>query len=314
METFDTSAGRDAGLWAITSYFNPMRYQSKRANYIVFRKHLRVPLLAIELGYSSDFELQRNDAEILVQRRGQDILWQKERLLNIALQALPGNCRKVVWLDCDVIFEADDWAERTSRSLDRFPLVQPFSHLHRMPPYWMPSQPKPSEIELLCSVPFLIASGMPAATCLSTPFSRIQCTPGYAWAANREQLGNHILYDACIVGGGDSAMARAAYGRFEDALRLQYLHRDHYLSWAIPFHEAVRSNVGFLTGNLFHLWHGKTEYRQYRERNEQMERFQFDPFIDVALDQNGVWRWNSAKLEMHEFVREYFSRRREDGK
>ena len=56
-------------------------------------------------------------------------------------------------------------------------------------------------------------------------------------------LDEHQFYDACIVGGADSAIARAAYGRFDDALRLQHLHAEHYLAWAIPFHEAVRSNV-----------------------------------------------------------------------
>ena len=44
-------------LWAITSYFNPMQYQRRRANYRLFRKYLRVPLVAVELSYGPDFEL-----------------------------------------------------------------------------------------------------------------------------------------------------------------------------------------------------------------------------------------------------------------
>jgi hypothetical protein len=43
--------------------------------------------------------------------------------LNVALQGLPETCRRVVWIDCDVVFEADDWAERTNALLDRFMLV-----------------------------------------------------------------------------------------------------------------------------------------------------------------------------------------------
>ena len=245
------------GLWAITAYFNPIRYRRKRANYRIFRQHLGLPLIAVELAYGSDFELADDDAEILIRRRGGDVLWQKERLLNLALQALPDECRKVAWVDCDVVFEAADWAERTCALLDSAKLVQPFTHLHRMPPNWAPGQEATSESDVLNSVPFLIASGMPTAKCLGTPASQIKCSPGYVWAADKQLLQERTLYDACIVGGADSAMARAAYGCFEDALRLQHLDREHYLAWAAPFHEAVRSNVGFVEGKLFHLWHGE---------------------------------------------------------
>lgn len=314
MTAIRTFSGRNPdGLWAITAYFNPLRYRSKLANYRLFRAHLDLPLVAIELAYEPDYELGEADAEIILRRRGRDVLWQKERLLNIALQALPDDCRKVVWVDCDVIFGADNWADRTSELLDRFVLVQPFSEVHRMPQHWAPGQAKPRETEVLRSVPFLIASGMPVATCLGTPASQIQCTPGYAWAAHRKFLATYHLYDACIVGGADSAMARAAYGQFDHALRLQHLNRDHYLSWAVPFHDAVRSNVTFLPGEIFHLWHGKTEHRRYRERNAALARFGFDPNTDVAVDQSEIWHWNSEKPELHAFVREYFYSRREDG-
>jgi DNA-binding transcriptional LysR family regulator len=62
-------------------------------------------------------------------------------------------------------------------------------------------------------------------------------------------------------------------------------------------------------GNLFHLWHGKSVHRGYRERNEGLARFRFDPSTDIAINQNGVWRWNSDKSEMYEFVRNYFASR-----
>ena len=302
------------GLWAITAYFNPIRYQRKRANYRIFRQHLGLPLIAVELAYGADFELADADAEIVIRRRGGDVLWQKERLLNLALQALPDECNKVAWVDCDVVFESADWAERTCALLDSAKLVQPFTHLERMPPDWSPGQaPPPQESDVLRSVPFLIASGMSATACLGTPASQIKCSPGYVWAANKQLLQQHKLYDVCVVGGADTAMARAAYGCFEDALRLQHLARGHYLAWASPFHEAVQSNVAFVEGKLFHLWHGEPINRRYRERNDALSRFKFDPSADIALGQGDVWTWNSDKTAMHEFVRDYFAGRKEDG-
>jgi len=312
IRTVDSRTCRNAdGLWAITSYWNPMRYRRRHANYRLFREHLKLPLLAIELAYGPEFELGHGDAEMLVQLRGRDVLWQKERLLNVALQGLPETCRRVVWIDCDVVFESDDWAERTNALLDRFMLVQPFSHLHWMPPDWEPGHGPRPDAELLWSVPFLIASGTPAGTCLGA--SQIERAPGYAWAADRQFMAKHRLYDACIIGGGDIAVARAAYGCFEAAVSRQRLHRDHYLSWADPFHNTVRKKVAFVEGNLFHLWHGKSQHRRYYQRHEELSRFQFDPFEDIAIDHNGAWRWNSDKVDMHDYVRGYFESRTEDG-
>jgi hypothetical protein len=111
-----------------------------------------------------------------------------------------------------------------------------------------------------------------------------------------------------------SAPATARLPAFEDAIRIiQYLNRDHYLAWANPFYDAVRAEVGFLEGNLFHLWHGKPEHRRYYDRLEEVSRFQFDPFEDIAIDCQGVWRWNSDKRAMHDYVRDYFASRMEDG-
>jgi hypothetical protein len=100
---------------------------------------------------------------------------------------------------------------------------------------------------------------------------------------------------------------------FDDALRLAYLNRDHYLRWAVPFYDAIKANVASLDGTIFHLWHGDTTHRRYRQRDETLARFHFDPQKDIAIDQCGVWRWNSEKPELHNLVRRYFYTRREDG-
>ena len=56
-------------LWAITCYFNPMHYRRRLANFRIFRDHLQLPLVAVELAYGPEFELQAQDAEILIQLR-----------------------------------------------------------------------------------------------------------------------------------------------------------------------------------------------------------------------------------------------------
>jgi hypothetical protein len=75
----------------------------------------------------------------------------------------------------------------------------------------------------------------------------------------------------------------------------------------------VRGEIGYLESYILHLWHGNVGDRRSRSRHEGLQKYQFDPFIDIARGPNGCWRWNTPKREMHDYIRRYFSSRREDG-
>jgi len=310
-------------LWAITSYFNPMRYRRRLANYHTFREHLPLPLITVELAFGGEeeFDLREGEADILIQLRGRDVLWQKERLLNVALRALPSECTKVVWLDCDVIiFSEDSWPKEVSDLLDEFLLLQPFSRVHHLPRDLPLGEAGQTTAEFGdSSAASVIASGVPARTCLrSRRRGRKEGvnSPGVAWAARRELIGEHGFYDACIVGGGDREMTCAAYGCFDVAMQIHGMNErqeEHYLAWAKPYFESVGGAVTFADYDLFHLWHGEMRDRRSRERYEGLGRFRFDPYEDIAIAENGSWRWASDKPQMHQYVKEYFASRKEDG-
>lgn len=307
-------------LWAITCYFNPARYARRRTNYQLFRQHLTIPLVAVELSFGGDFDLRSGDAEILLQLRGGDVMWQKERLLNIALGALPGECSKVVWMDCDLLVGSADWPERLSRSLDECSVVQPFSRVAYLAREAKLQDGRTSgEVEFwLPSVASLIENGQPVSSCLAhvgRPYQR-SSSSGMVWAARRELLDRHGFYDACIVGNGSLAIACAAYGCFDAVIQHQGMNapqREHYLAWAIPFHQEVRAAVASVDTPLLHLWHGAISNRRYQERLTEVQPFQFDPCQDIALAASGAWRWNSEKPRLHQYLKDYFATRKEDG-
>jgi hypothetical protein len=320
MSTNDLDSGREAGgLWAITSYFNPMGYRRRRANYQLFRQRLNIPLIAVELAYGPSFELDENDADILIQVRGGDVMWQKERLLNVALRALPDDCQKVVWVDCDVIFGTDDWTEIVSRLLDRYFILQPFGYVHHLPRDWTPGEVSASAAEFSReSVASGIASGMSASALTgekprsgSYVYAR-----GLAWAARRDLLDRHGFYDACIIGGGDKAMTAAIYGCYDQTMHFLGMNnrqRARYLAWAEPFHATIGSAAGSMSGDIYHLWHGDIRDRWTPYRHTILARFGFDPFEDIVIAENGCWRWSTDKPHMHADVRDYFASRKEDG-
>jgi hypothetical protein len=273
----------------------------------------------VELSFDGAFQLCNEDADILVQIHGRDVLWQKERLLNIALERVPKNCDKVAWLDCDIVFGSDDWAEQASRALDASVVVHLFHERHDLPrhatPHDLHSWDAPPTSY---SVVSKLAAGEASPEDLflaNAPLER-GSTAGLAWAARRQVLEKHGLYDACILGTGDRVMLCAALGKLDYGARATLMNdrwRRHYLAWARPYSESVMGRVGSVRGRLFHLWHGDIEDRQYGERQRRLEAFDFDPFNDIAVDHGGCWRWNSDKKALHAFVRSYFESRNEDG-
>jgi hypothetical protein len=317
-----TAASR---LWGITSYFNPAGFARRRANYREFRAGLEVPLLTVEWSTDGRFELQESDADVLVQLSSPDLMWQKERLLDIALRALPKHVDRVAWLDCDVVFRRPGWPDAAVRELETHGVAQLFSRCVYLGPDATEEDAAPSLVHLDRQ---LSADAGQATTARSgAGFRELWGQPasrgprrnrlaGLAWAGRRDLLERHGFYDACVFGAGDRAFACAAFGQHrvaEQAWLRTPQQRRHYHAWADAFASDVARRVGLVEGDLLHLWHGALEDRQHRVRHEVAELHGFDPETDIKLDRTGLWRWATPKHVLHRGVAEFFRRRMEDG-
>lgn len=316
MESFYARHSRDA-MWAITSYFNPARYKRRLSNYRIFRANLRAPLVTVELSFDGHFELSKEDADVLIQISGGAVLWQKERLLNLAIKSVPQNVRSIAWMDCDIVFERPDWVEEAKRQLSEVNIVQLFSDLIELD---ADSYQPNAKYHKLRPTGHGIASAinagaitLDAATASLEALRLFMC--GMAWATRREILDDHGLYDAMIVGGGDTAMVHAIYGQFEKEIQLHHLNRarqEHYLKWARPHHRAIAGKIMNVSGRVYHLWHGKLINRHYHDRHRLLAGFDFDPDIDLRIGANGAWQWARSRPDLEEFLVNYFLNRAED--
>lgn len=301
-------------MWAITSYYNPVRYKRRLSNYRLFRANLAVPLVTVELSFDGEFELERKDADNLIQISGGAVLWQKERLLNLALNAVPSGTKNVAWFDCDTILKRADWVEEAKKRLDKLDVVQLFSDIEDIGPDQYEKQPGlqngHSTVPGIASLPngreLLFKANLGTVPMYHE---------GLAWAANRRLLENHGFYDAGIVGGGDSLMTAAMYGRYDGSIRFFLLdapRRKHYLRWAISFHESVAGCVGYVPGTIYHLAHGSRKNRRYEDRHASLASFKFDPDADIRIGANGAWHWARRRPELESFLMNYFIDRAED--
>jgi hypothetical protein len=295
-------------LWAITTCFSPVRDLSRIENYRRFRAALDVPLATIEIGLDGHWDLTEEDADLYVRIRDADMLWQKERLLNLLLTRLPADCRYVAWLDGDVLLMDPGWWRNAIDALSTDSLVQLFSSLSYL------GRDGRQDGDQRQSVAAAVMDGSQPAALLAGVTKRTgnAASPGMAWAARRELLERHGFYDTCIIGGGDTALACAAWGVPEVAMRLHHMNlrqRERYGEWAAGFHRDVGARVGALTGELRHLWHGDLAARRAAQRHVDLSAHDFDPSLDIAPGTDGAWRWSSDKPLLHALLQEYFSGR-----
>jgi len=304
----------------VTSYFNPMKSRRRRTNYGTFRSRLNAPLLTVELSFDGQFELTSTDADHLIQLSGGDVMWQKERLLNIALEAVPDDVENVAWIDCDLVFESRNWLQAAQEALKSDRVIQLFSEVRyldksgtdRLEFNSIPELVRPSAGSQLLNGEFknvcLVKSVSADAPKVIWPAN------GFAFAAKKSIVCGRKLYDHGILDGNDILFLCAIYGEFEIAMeRLKYneIQRRHYLEWARRTQESFGGRVGYIPGTIYHLWHGDLSDRDYMGRHELMAGF--DPYRDIWQAPNGAWLWSDPQSELARNVKDYFRSRKEDG-
>ena len=298
---------------ALTCYFNPQKFQSKKLNFAAFSEHLhrqRVELFVIELAFNHEpFDLPSNSRTLQV--RSRSILWQKERLLNHLLKKLPEQYSKVVWLDCDVIFERDNWIEATAEALDAHNLVQPFTTAIRLPPGKTSYEGEGTVHESFGSIYRKDPSALRAGV-----FDDHGHT-GFSWAARRDWLSTCGLYDRCLSGSGDHLMVHAFCGDWRSDCVTRLLHPPspyyaHFKSWAAEAYRLVQGDVGVVQGRLLHLWHGRRKDRGYLKRNRELAQLGFDPARDLWENPDGCWEFTDQNSALRRWAERYFQLRQED--
>ncbi len=255
-------------------------------------------------------------------REDQDVLpgqWnpmQLESLLNLAIEALPEDCDKVAWLDCDYLFDSPNWWTKTADLLEQYAVIQPFGYVLRLDNGELPAT-CPRELRMgfgnghsLQGI--ALAHQRMGPMCLRR-HPNTYGLPGMAWAGRRSLLLKHRLYYQSIVGSGDIIFAQAALGLVgSHSVAYPRCMQQHIRQWQQAFAAEVQQSVSFTPGVAMHLYHGDMAQRGYVSRHEGLVQSEFDPTKDVTLDKYGVLTWASDKPKLHQFLRDYFDSRAED--
>jgi len=308
----------DSEIWGVVSYFNPVQYKNKKKNFDIFRRGIKnqgLPILSIELAfYDRSFELTQKDGEIVVYVRSNSIMWQKERLYNIAINHLPEHCRFVVFLDADIIFQNPDWVSQTVSLLDQYPVVQPFQYNYQLGKNEDYSSLTDNKLALYKG-PKIRRSSLYSLKEFYTNDNINTYGAGLSWAFRRDFL-NKIggWYDRSIIGGVDTLLSFSLLGLVNQNYIKKsrpYLGND-CLTWSEKVYKHAGRNFHYTSGNLLDLWHGDTKNRFYIYRHKILHSLKFDPQKDLMINKDQCWEWNTSNQRLIKWTKNYFYARNEE--
>jgi len=325
-----TRLGQD--FWAITSYYNLTESTTRLRNHRCFKRRLSVPLLTVEWHPDSRFQLKDDDADIVLRIGGGDLMWQKERLLSLAVTALPDTVKYVAWLDCDILFGNRDWADEARELLKNNSVVQLFSDVAyagaseslRLINSAEPELDMVDCKQLPARESFVAMLGRlkgdvadhdigvrlrPDANNCSNVMQRP--SPGFAWAAQPAFLRDVGLYQHGIMGGGDTLFCYGMSGFIEKLIAYHrtigwefYSDCDAYRRWAQGAAAASRGELAYVRGQILHLFHGSLA--------DGLVQFALDLDRDIVAHDGQPWSWRRDRDRLNSYFLKYLRARKED--
>jgi hypothetical protein len=296
----------------VACYFNPQKspYRTKAFNiFYESIKHLNHRIVECVIGEGEPEFHGKHISHVYTK----DLLWHKESLLNKVISELPEEYKYVFWIDADVIFTNKNWFVEGVEALSwECKIIQPFEycvHLEK-------DEIKPSfnyEIEKqFAGDPKFRHKSMWRSFCSNSYTTRMNTNydrhghVGFAWGARREILYKMPLYDKALIGGADHIIAHASSShRCHECIQKSFTENiDDVNEWSYNFSRLILGSVGYVKGDLFHIWHGDIEKRQYLKRVQE-----FTPKTKeiVEKDENGLYVHNDT--EAKEYMESYFSHR-----
>ena len=280
-------------------------------------KHLNHRIIECIIG---DAKSQLPDSKYIKKIHTESLLWHKEALLNKLVTELPSKFKYVFWVDADVLFTNLNWMVEGVEQLKTCQILQPFKycvHLEKdqlKPAFKLPynaiypNQENSMVWRSFCSNLFIFLD------IVSEENYNNHGHVGFAWGARRELLEKVPLYDRALIGGADHIIAHALVdSELHPCIKKAFIDKDmiaEIAQWTTKFNIAVggRNNVGYVNGDLHHIWHGDINKRDYLNR---IKKFSSINKNITYKDKHGLYISRNKKDQ--QFTKQYFQSREVSG-
>ncbi len=336
------NAKRESLTIAVTSYFNPLNYQSRKDNYILFKNQLQIPLLTIEWSPEGKFDLTEKDADFLIQLSSGDLMWQKERLLNIAFSEIPSHFEYIAWLDSDIIFLDQKWFKKSEILLQDNYIIQPFSEVFYLDKNT--TKELSQNRDRYVDTSQINCSGFKSRYSFVHQYKNLgdkileddlnlrfhvkssdklfhQPAYGFAWVARKDFINQYKLYDRTILGGSDILLAYALVNgvkilreKYQSVGWGFYSNSESFTSWHEKISNVTNGKLSFAQGSILHLFHGDSQNRQYISRINGALKYKLNLDQDIVYTQEKLWKFSKQELKhsFSDYFYHYLKSRQED--
>ena len=304
-------------LAVITCHFNWSGYKRPVSNlnrFIRYMESRQIPVYGVELSLNGNFATKGNENWLQIKCKEENILFQKECLLNMAEKMVPSEYTKIAWFDHDVFLDNETWYDEVSFKLDHQQIVQVFENC-----YWLTETGT-------------IAKELPAMCKYPPREDAWTGHPGFGLAARREMWHPEIggLYPYCPLGHGDTTFL---YSIFDVPISIHTqigVGLNNCPDFA-PYHKWYKNIVDFsagkpvgsgegkgayklvsyVQGNCLHEWHGDIFNRSYVDRAFLMTWY--NPSKHIFINEQGILELRDVPSTWTRMIQKYFMERREDG-
>lgn len=214
-------------------------------------------------------------------------IWIKENMINIGVRhaIIKHDAKYLAWVDADVEFRNDHWAQEALHQLQHYPVIQPWQSAVNL-------GPTGNITKTMDSVGYRIHQGVSPfkdGKYTGDPYIFGHC--GYAWACTRAFWENVCgLIDFAILGSGDHHMALGCRGIYShsihSAMKGPFMDLCH--AWQTRAMQITHGIVGFCNGRLEHNFHGPMRKRDYVGRWNILIKHNFNPVVDLRHDDQGL--------------------------
>jgi hypothetical protein len=297
-------------LHVITMISNSARYHSRYRLFREFQERMlrtaNVKLYVAEIAFGDrEFEVTQASNPLHLQLRTNQEIWHKENALNLVERLLPIDWKYLAWVDADITFLNDNWAQETMHALQHHHLVQPWSECIDTGTWGNSNQ-------MFRSFASLVAKGIRQQSHKAEPYPYGHS--GFAWACTRSFWENtRGLMDFPILGSADHHMAWASIGRVEKSVHqgMTNSFKRRCFEWQTNAVRVTNGHLGYVPGTIMHHFHGPKTKRFYRERWQILVANKFDPDVDLRKDSQGLLMVVN-KPQLLQDIHEYFHSREED--
>lgn len=299
----------------VSCFFNPQKSPYRTKAFKIFYesiKHLNHSIIECVIG-DSEPELEEN--ENIKRVYTENLLWHKESLINKVISELPKKYEYIFWIDADVIFTNLNWlVDGVNQLKNRSNIIQPFEYCIHLNKDELTPNFDVESVRSDCSGQYVRHKQMWSSFCSNhdkhPAFAKsenydVHGHVGFAWGARREILEHVPLYDRALIGGADHIIAHAAAGQIPNCCITKSFtdNIEEVNEWSKQFYSVVKGKIGYVKGDLYHIWHGDIEKRQYLKR---IQDFTVKTKNIVKKDKNGLYITDNRD---DEYMKNYFKQR-----